>query len=186
MSGADRRLSRISRRSLIGSGAVASALAVAGLPPGAAERRGGTLRIAAPADLFERLVAPGSVFDTLTEIGGDGTLRGVLAEGWETQDAGRDWTVRLRQDAVFHDGRSVSADDVVASLAPHGSAGGALDGMRRLRSGEGVVLVGLARPDPQFPLRLADSALVIRPQTPPRRYGGKRALCGHGCRAGSD
>ena len=167
MSGPD-RLSRISRRSLIGSGAVASALAVAGLPAGAAERRGGTLRVAAPSDIFERLVAPGAVFDTLTEIDGDGALRGVLAEAWETQGAGRHWTISLRTDVVFHDGRAVRAEDVVASLGPHTGDGGALAGVRRVRATAGAVALTLMHPDPQLPLRLADPALVIRPGAPPR------------------
>lgn len=162
------RLTRISRRSLIGSGAVASALAVAGLPAGASARRGGTLRVATPADLFERLVAPGAVFDGLTEIDGDGALRGALAETWEAQDAGRDWTIRLREDARFHDGRPVSAADVVASLMPETGAGGRLPGVRRMRGTGGTVSLSLTAPDPQLPLRLSDPALVIRPEKPPR------------------
>ncbi|MEM0949245.1 MAG: ABC transporter substrate-binding protein [Pseudomonadota bacterium] len=172
MSGPDRRFSRISRRSLIGSGAVASALAVAGLPSGAAERRGGTLRIAAPLDLFDRLVAPGAVFDTLAELDEGGALRGVLAEAWETQDAGRDWTIRLRQDAVFHDGRPVTAADVVASLMPHMRESGPLRHVRRLRASDWNVQIGLNSPDTQLPLRLTDPALVIRPEAPPRETVG--------------
>lgn len=168
MSGPERRLSRISRRSLIGSGAVASALAVAGLPTGAAERRGGTLRVAAPSDLFERLFAPGAVFDTLTEIDIDGTLRGALAESWETSGAGRDWTVRLRSAAVFHDGRAVRGEDVVASIEPHTGENGALSGVHRVRSVGGAVVLTLRDPDPQLPLRLSDPKLVIRPEAPPR------------------
>lgn len=168
MNGADRRLSRITRRSLIGSGAVASALAVSGLQAGTATRRGGTLRIAAPPDLIERLVAPGAVFDTLTEIDGDGALRGALAETWETQNAGRDWTLRLRKDAAFHDGRPVTATDVLAALEPHVQPGGALGGVRRIRAAGEAVSLTLTSPDPQLPLRLADPVLVIRPSVPPR------------------
>jgi peptide/nickel transport system substrate-binding protein len=46
----------------------------------------------------------------------------VLAESWESNDAGDVWTFHLNPDATFHDGSPVTADDVVASV--QGIAGG--------------------------------------------------------------
>jgi peptide/nickel transport system substrate-binding protein len=46
----------------------------------------------------------------------------VLAESWESNDAGDVWTFHLNPDAMFHDGSPVTADDVVASV--QGIAGG--------------------------------------------------------------
>lgn len=40
----------------------------------------------------------------------------VLAEGWESNDAGDVWTFTLREDATFHDGTPVTAEDVVATI----------------------------------------------------------------------
>ncbi len=167
MTGRTKRLNRISRRSLIGSGAAASALAVAGFPASAIAQRGGTLRVAAPQDIFDRLVAPGAVFDGLTEIDEGGALRGALADNWETTDAGRNWTIALRPDAVFHDGRPVLAEDVTAALAAETEANGVLADVRRLRPVARNVLISLEATDPQLPLRLSDPALVVRPATRP-------------------
>ncbi|HEX6219975.1 MAG TPA: ABC transporter substrate-binding protein, partial [Acidimicrobiia bacterium] len=46
----------------------------------------------------------------------------VLAESWESNDAGDVWTFHLNPDATFHDGSPVTADDVVATV--QGIAGG--------------------------------------------------------------
>ena len=157
-----RRLSRISRRGLLGSGAAASVLAASGLSA-ATPRPGGTLRIAAPGPaLFDRLLAPGAAFDCLTEIDGDGGLRGELAQSWETPDGGVEWVFTLRPDAMFHGGMPVRAEDVVEAMKAHAD-GGALGDLQRVwRAGEHRVGFRLAAADPQFPLRLADPALVVR------------------------
>lgn len=166
---------RISRRALIGSGAAASLFAASGLGEGAVAQTGGVLRIAVPdGAAFERLIAPGAVFDCLTEMDGDGALRGELAEAWQVKDAGRVWTVRLREEAVFHDGTPVRAADVTQTLRPHARAGGRLANVRNLRgAGPRQVSFVLHAPDPQFPMVLADPALVIRP-------GGQRGDVGSG------
>ncbi len=54
-------------------------------------------------------------FDTLTELQADGTPVGSLAESWDTSADGRTWTFKLRE-AEFHNGKNVTADDVVWSL----------------------------------------------------------------------
>lgn len=162
MTRADRPLTRISRRGLIGTGAAASLLAATGAVA-AQPRPGGTLRIAVPDGwMFERMLAPGTAFDCLTEIDADGTLRGEIAGAWEARDGGRIWVVTVREDAAFHDGRPVTAADVVASLLPHRN--GVLGGVRKMRAvGPRQVRFVLRGEDAQFPLRLASPELVIRP-----------------------
>ncbi len=39
-----------------------------------------------------------------------------LAEAWDVSDDGREWVIQIRQDARFHDGRPVTADDVLYSV----------------------------------------------------------------------
>jgi ABC-type transport system substrate-binding protein len=46
----------------------------------------------------------------------DGAPVPSLAEGWTTAADGREWTIRLRRDLVFHDGAPLTARDVVRSL----------------------------------------------------------------------
>lgn len=42
-----------------------------------------------------------------------------LAEFFETNDTATEWTFRLRQDVEFHDGKTLSADDVIYSMNRH-------------------------------------------------------------------
>ena len=56
------------------------------------------------------------VFLPLAERGRDGRLHGWLARSWEHSADWRSWTVHLRSDVRWHDGRQVTADDAKFSL----------------------------------------------------------------------
>ncbi|EBA14181.1 Twin-arginine translocation pathway signal [Roseobacter sp. CCS2] len=75
------------------------------------------------SDLFMIASAQGSVFDSLTEVGADGSLKGELAESWEASADAKTWTFNLRQGVTFHNGKSFGADDVIASLQLHVAEG---------------------------------------------------------------
>ena len=55
----------------------------------------------------------------LTEIAQDGSLASQLAERWEASADAATWTFQLRKGATFHDGRDITAEDVVASFNHH-------------------------------------------------------------------
>lgn len=55
-------------------------------------------------------------FEPLITMDGDGEVQTVLAESYEVSDDGLVITFTLRQDVQFHDGSSMEAADVVASL----------------------------------------------------------------------
>jgi len=55
----------------------------------------------------------------LTEIGQDGKLRGELAESFEASDDATTWVFDLRQGVTFHNGKTLTADDVIASFNIH-------------------------------------------------------------------
>lgn len=55
------------------------------------------------------------VYEGLTRLDADLRVEPALAERWESPDALR-WRFRLREGVRFHDGRPLTADDVVASL----------------------------------------------------------------------
>jgi peptide/nickel transport system substrate-binding protein len=59
-----------------------------------------------------------SFYNGLTRIGPDGTAELELAESFETDDA-QTWTVKLRNGITFHDGKPLTADDVIYSLNRH-------------------------------------------------------------------
>ncbi len=59
-----------------------------------------------------------STFDTLTEIDSEGRPQPSLAESWESKADGS-WVFQLRKGVEFHDGKALTAEDVVWSLQQH-------------------------------------------------------------------
>ncbi|WP_299947391.1 ABC transporter substrate-binding protein [uncultured Ruegeria sp.] len=145
-------MTRIDRRALFASGAAAALLAATGASLADTPKSGGTLRLAVPRDNSLEQVARGAVFDTLTEIAPDGTLRGELATGWQTDAEARVWRFVLRCDVRFHDGATLDVADVVAVL----------NGLGRAEAlSPDTVQLELAEADPGLPFVLADNRFVI-------------------------
>lgn len=92
--------------------------------------KGGTLKAAgwststadtldpARASLSTDYVRCCSLYNRLTFLDGSGLPKMELAESIESKDA-QTWTVKLRKGVTFHNGKSLSADDVVFSLKRH-------------------------------------------------------------------
>ncbi|HEV8654687.1 MAG TPA: peptide ABC transporter substrate-binding protein [Candidatus Limnocylindria bacterium] len=57
------------------------------------------------------------VFSGLSRYRSDGSIEGDLARSFSTSDDGRVWTFEIRDDATWHDGKPVIADDVVYTVA---------------------------------------------------------------------
>src|SRR5262249_25961451 len=57
--------------------------------------------------------------NNLTEIAPDGSLIPELAESWEPSKDLTSWTFRLRKGVEFHNGKTLTATDVVASVNHH-------------------------------------------------------------------
>jgi ABC-type transport system substrate-binding protein len=57
----------------------------------------------------------GSIFSGLARLDTDLQVKPGLAEGWDVSPDGLVYTFYLRQDAAFHDGRLVTAEDVIFS-----------------------------------------------------------------------
>ncbi|MGX9356078.1 ABC transporter substrate-binding protein [Roseobacteraceae bacterium S113] len=168
---------RISRREMLQSGAFASVFAASGGPVLARGQRGGRLRAAlsggtrgdswdmrnAPG-LFMLAAGQGAVFETLTEVAADGTLRGELAEGWVSRDGGAVWEIDLRPGVSFHDGRTFTSADVIATFEAHGATPALLADITRIeaRGAHGLRFV-LAAPNANFPYALSHPQLAIQP-----------------------
>lgn len=130
--------SRVSRRDFLrhGSvlglslpflGSVAAAAGFSAVPRLArAATPGGTIRVSqtVPAAAIDPVkIADGGgitvmcqTAETLVLSGGDLTARPVLAESWSPNKDGTVWTFKLRQGVKFHNGKTMTADDVVASF----------------------------------------------------------------------
>lgn len=120
------------RQALIGG--LASAMVLAGaMPLRAAPAKGGTMKIgmatgsandsldpALSIDTFPILMNFGALRNCLTEVGPDGKLRPELAESWEVGEGAKVWTFKLRKGVTFHDGRTLTPADVIATLRHHG------------------------------------------------------------------
>jgi peptide/nickel transport system substrate-binding protein len=173
----------LNRRRLLTSGAAAAIFAASGLGASAAPVRGGHLRLglsgadsadgfAAPRPLgpFMKVAGAGLLFETLTEVAADGTLRGELARHWESRDGAHAWDIHLRRGVSFHDGQPFTADDAVASLRRHLRSGPATPGGRLLSDVTAIrrlsadrIRVELASARVDFPFLLSDPHLVMHP-----------------------
>lgn len=110
--------------------------------------------------------------NNLTEVAPDGTLTGELAAEWEAVDGGAGWVFRLREGVEFHNGKSLTAEDVIASLNHHrgedtrSAAKSLLDAVTDIRAdGPLTVVVELAEPNADFPFLMSDYHLGIMPAT---------------------
>jgi len=57
-----------------------------------------------------------NIYEPLIWIRPDGTFEPALAESWDVSEDGLTWTFHLRPGVKFHDGSSLTADAVVASI----------------------------------------------------------------------
>lgn len=106
----------------------------------------------------------------LTEIDVDGTLKGEVAEGWESNASADEWKFRLRQGVIFHDGRPVTAADVVASINHHrgeestSPAKPLLASVKDVQSdGDNVVVFTLEQGSADFPFVTSNFLLPVKP-----------------------
>lgn len=170
----------LGRRRLLQSGVAAALLAVSGMPA-RARSRGGKLTAALSgaavsdswdgrthAGPFMMAAASGAVFDTLTEVAADGSLKGELATHWTASADARVWTFDLRTGVKFHDGTPFVADDVIASLMLHkggrSPASPILDEVVRIeKTGQHGLRFELARGNADFPYLMSDYHLIIYP-----------------------
>ena len=63
----------------------------------------------------------GGVLNNLTEVAPDGEIIPELAESFEASDDAKTWVFKLRKGIEFHNGKSLDAEDVLASINHHRS-----------------------------------------------------------------
>lgn len=105
----------------------------------------------------------------LNRLNPDGSLENMIAEEIGSSDDAKTWTIKVRDGIEFHNGKTVKAEDVLATLERHAdekSKSGALGVLKNIKAmkAEGKeVIVSLAEPDADFPYLMADYHLVIQP-----------------------
>ncbi|MFJ9991772.1 ABC transporter substrate-binding protein [Pseudomonas putida] len=164
------------------AGAFSLGLPMSGWAEEATPKAGGTLRMGLAggsttdsrdpgtwADTFT-FVGFSAVYNTLSEISVDGTAIPELAERWESSPDAKVWTFFLRQGVTFHDGKTLDAGDVVASIQHHlgekstSAAKTVLGDVAVVRAQDAATVVfELHSGNADFPYVVADYHLVIMP-----------------------
>ncbi len=134
---------------------------------------GGTGDVLDPAQTLDSYminVSSGQLRNNLTEVGPDGQLRPELAESWDASDDAVTWTFKLRKGVEFHNGKTLDADDVVASLNHHrgedtkSAAKGIVKPIKEVKAdGKDTVVVTLEGGNADFPFLVSDYHLTICP-----------------------
>ncbi len=128
---------RVSRREFLGRTAAVGL--AAGLAPALAGRaaraatpkKGGVLRLAMGHGATSDTLDPATLVNgyqwalgyahrnALTTLEAGGKLAPSLAESWESTPDAATWTFKLRKGVEFHNGKSLTAEDVIASVNHH-------------------------------------------------------------------
>ncbi|HEV7416917.1 MAG TPA: ABC transporter substrate-binding protein [Tianweitania sediminis] len=105
----------------------------------------------------------------LVRLTRDGGLENRIAEEIGSTDGAKTWTIKVRDGIEFHNGKTVTAEDVAATIERHANeksqsgAAGILIGITGVRVSGKEVIVELSSPDADFPYLMADYHLLIQP-----------------------
>ena len=187
-------------KSVLATGlAVPAALSLANSAEAATPKRGGVLRHATGYGSTDDSLDPGTSANSLsqnviytrgnhlTEVSNEGELIGELAESFEPSNNAKKWVFDLRKGVEFHNGKSLTADDVIATMEYHGgedstsSAKGNLSSVVSMtKDGNHRVIFELSEGNADFPYLVSDYHFMINaskngkidPQDPANGTGG--------------
>lgn len=177
----------ISRRGVLrGASALGAAALVTpfGAPLAQAQpKKGGILRMGIKAGSTTDSYDPGTwdqvfvqVFAAgrhcyLTEIAADGSLAPEIAESWEASADAATWRFKVRSGVTFHSGKSVTAEDVAASINFHrgpdskSAAKPIVDPISDIAVDGDTVVFTLQAGNADFPFLMSDYHLPIMPKS---------------------
>jgi peptide/nickel transport system substrate-binding protein len=145
-------------------------------------QRGGTLKVGLMSEGSTETMDPWTltgtsgylriinVYDTLVEFDDNLALQPALAESTEVSTDKKTWTFRLRNGVTFHDGSSLTADDVIRNIRtwadpsswPYSNGGSEIDPGQVTKLDDLTVRIGLREPNTQFNRALAFLAFSIK------------------------
>ena len=120
--------------------------------------------------------------DSLVNVAQDNSMEPALAESWEASPDAKVWRFNIRQGIEFHNGKSLTTDDVVASINFHrgedttSAAKGVFSGITDVRVDGHAVIVELADGNADCPALFTDYHFNILPS----KDGKADALSPHG------
>lgn len=127
-----------------------------------------------------------TIHNYLTEVKADSSLGGELAESWEASTDAKTWTFKLRSGVEFHNGQTLKASDVIASMNHHAgedSKSGAkviADTFASIKAdGDNTVVITLKEGNADLPYQLSDYHLAILPANADGKIDAKSGVgCG--------
>ncbi len=158
-----------------------SAISMSDAVLAATPKKGGRLRqgfsAGSTTESLDALKSTGAVVEicnnwcwgsNLTEVQPDGSVAPELAESMESSDDGKTWVFNLRPGVEFHNGKSLTPEDVIHSVNRHRgddseSASKSLfkPVVDMRKDGDRQVVIELESANADFPFVLADYRLVI-------------------------
>ncbi len=105
----------------------------------------------------------------LFRLNPDGSLQNRIAEEAGPSSDAKSWTLKIRQGVEFHNGKSVTAEDVAATIERHADknsnsgAFGILGNIDTVKANGNEVVITLKEPDAEFDYLLADYHILIQP-----------------------
>lgn len=165
---------------MLALGTAASGL-FAGSARAAAPKKGGTFRVGIGAGETPDILEPGtssnemvqvlgwSLRNNLVELDHQGNAVPELAESWEPNSDATVWSFKLRRGVEFHNGKTLSVDDVLYSMNWHmrkdstSAAKSLLDSVASVTADGDRVTFKLTAGSADFPYALADKHLHIVP-----------------------
>ncbi len=107
--------------------------------------------------------------DPLVEVAADGSIESRLAESVESTPDAKTWMFTLRKDVEFHNGKTMTGDDVLKTMERHSNeesksgALGIMKGIESMKVDGDVFSVTLKDANADLPYLMADYHLMIQP-----------------------
>ena len=162
----------------------ALATTIAGNAIAAMPKKGGHMRLAmghgSTTDTFDpatienglQWVGMFGFCNTITELAADGNLVPSLAESWDSSPDAKVWRFKFRKDVEFHNGRTMTAKDIVGNFRYHTSEESKsvikpiLSVISDIKiDGDDTVVISLNAGNADFPFNLNSANLCIMPAT---------------------
>ena len=178
-----------SRRTVLGGAAAAGAAAAMGPTIlGGTEAKasdpqaGGTLRVGLghgsttdsldPATYengFSSFMGIGGLFNYITAVDETNQFAPELAEEWEATPDAMTWTFKIREGVEFHNGKTMTPDDIVGSLNYHrgpdsvSAISSLFEQVTDIQAKDNTVVISLDAGNADFPYIMSDYHLGIQP-----------------------
>jgi len=172
----------LARTSALGAVSAISPVLFSGAAVAATPKKGGRLRVGIGHGSTSDTLDPATFTDSymqfvgyglrnhLTEVSNTDELIPELAESWETSDDAVQWTFKLRKGVEFHNGKTLDAGDVVATINHHlgeqskSAAKAILQSIEEVKAdGKDTVVFTMKEGNADFPYIVSDYHVAIMP-----------------------